>query len=92
MGLIGVGQAEAFQLLFNAGGIFYAITYVVMFAIPLFGLRGLETAPPRWLKLLSLSGLLMTGLCVILSVFLKRQRNMQGAGLPNLVKMLVNVR
>jgi amino acid transporter len=69
LGLIGVGQAEAFQLLFNAGGIFYAITYLVMFAIPLFGLRGLEMAPPRWLKLLSLSGLMMTGLYVVLSVF-----------------------
>ena len=40
MSLIGVGQAEAFQLVFNAGGIFYALTYVVMFAIPIFGLRG----------------------------------------------------
>src|SRR5512141_2358566 len=28
LGIIGVGQAEAFQLLFNAGGIFYAITYL----------------------------------------------------------------
>ena len=42
LSLIGVGQAEAFQLLFNAGGMFYALTYVVMFAIPLFGLRGDE--------------------------------------------------
>ncbi len=40
LSLIGVGQAEAFQLVFNASGIFYALTYVVMFAIPLFGLRG----------------------------------------------------
>jgi len=39
LSLIGVGHAEAFQLLFNASGIFYALTYVVMFAIPLFGLR-----------------------------------------------------
>ena len=38
LSLIGVGHAEAFQLLFNASGIFYALTYVVMFAIPLFGL------------------------------------------------------
>ncbi len=69
LGLIGVGQAEAFQLLFNAGGIFYAITYLVMFAIPLFGLRGLEIPTPIWLRLLSLSGLLMTVLYVTLSVF-----------------------
>ena len=67
--LVGVRQAEAFQLLFNAGGIFYALTYVMMFAIPLIGLRGVTPRPPRWLKALSLSGLLMTLLYVVLSVF-----------------------
>ena len=69
LGIIGVGQAEAFQLLFNAGGIFYAITYLVMFAIPLFGLRDLATPPPIWLKLASLSGLAMTLLYVVVGVF-----------------------
>ena len=69
LGIIGVGQAEAFQLLFNAGGIFYAITYLVMFAIPLFGLRDLATPPPLWLKLASLSGLSMTLLYVVVGVF-----------------------
>ena len=44
LSLIGVGQAEAFQLLFNAGGMFYALTYVVMFAIPIFGLRAVYAA------------------------------------------------
>jgi amino acid transporter len=56
LSLIGVGHAEAFQLLFNASGIFYALTYVVMFAIPLFGLRGVTPRPPLWLRLASLSG------------------------------------
>ena len=66
---IGVGQAEAFQLLFNASGIFYALTYVVMFAIPIFGLRGVSPRPPLWLRAASLSGLLMTLLYIGLSVF-----------------------
>jgi glutamate:GABA antiporter len=66
---IGVGQAEAFQLLFNAGGMFYALTYVVMFAIPIFGLRGVTPRPPLWLKIASASGLLMTLLYIGLSVF-----------------------
>ena len=69
LSLIGVGQAESFQLLFNAGGMFYAITYVVMFAIPLFGLRALGARPPLWLRVVSLSGLLMTLLYLALSVF-----------------------
>ena len=68
LSLVGVGQAEAFQLLFNASGIFYALTYVVMFAIPLVGLRGITPAPPLWLKVASASGLLMTLLNIVLSV------------------------
>src|SRR5947209_19064676 len=31
-GLLGVGKQEAFQLLWNTAGIFYALTYLVMFA------------------------------------------------------------
>jgi glutamate:GABA antiporter len=69
LSLVGVRQAEAFQLLFNAGGIFYALTYVMMFAIPLVGLRGVTPRPSRWLQAASLSGLLMTLLYVVLSVF-----------------------
>jgi amino acid transporter len=67
--LIGVGQQEAFQLLFNAGGIFYALTYLVMFAIPIVGLRNTELRPPLWLRIASLSGFLMTLLYVTLSIF-----------------------
>lgn len=66
---VGVGQAEAFQLLFNASGTFYALTYVVMFAIPLFGLRGVTPRPPLWLRMASTSGLLMTLLYIAFSVF-----------------------
>lgn len=69
LGNLGVGQAEAYQLLNNASGVFYAITYVVMFAIPLFGLRGVAPRPPLWLKIACTSGLLMTLLYITLSIF-----------------------
>lgn len=69
LSLIGVGQAEAFQLLFNAGGMFYALTYVIMFAIPIFGLRGMSPQPPRWLRVVACSGLAMTLLYLTLSIF-----------------------
>jgi amino acid transporter len=69
LSLIGVGQAESFQLLNNASGIFYALTYVVMFAIPLFGLRAVHQRPPLWLRAVSFSGLAMTVLYVTLSIF-----------------------
>lgn len=68
VGLIGVGKQEAFQLLWNASGVFYALTYLVMFAIPLFGLRGITPRPPFWLRACALSGLLMTILYVALSI------------------------
>jgi amino acid transporter len=67
-GLVGVGKQEAFQLLWNASAIFYGLTYLVMFAIPLVGLRGSAAPPPAWLRAASLSGLLMTALYVTLSI------------------------
>ena len=68
LGLIGVGKQEAFQLLWNSAGIFYALTYLAMFAVPLFGLKRAHVQPPWWVKLCALSGLLMTAMYVGLSV------------------------
>jgi amino acid transporter len=68
VGLIGVGKQEAFQILWNASGVFYALTYLVMFAIPLIGLRNAHVRPPVWLRVAALSGFLMTLLFVILSL------------------------
>src|SRR5882724_3325994 len=68
VGLLNVGKQEAFQLLWNASGLFYALTYVAMFAIPLVGLRGVKPAPPTWLKIVACSGLLMTILYVGFSI------------------------
>jgi glutamate:GABA antiporter len=67
-GLIGVGKQEAFQLLWNASAVFYALTYLVMFAIPLVGLRRQRERPPLWLKASAASGFLMTALFVVLSI------------------------
>jgi hypothetical protein len=68
VGLIGVGKQEAFQLLWNASGLFYALTYCVLFAIPIFGLRNASTRPPLWLRLCAACGLTMTLLFVALSI------------------------
>ena len=68
-GIVGVGEQEAFQLLQNAAGSFYAISYLVMFAIPIAGLRGVKPSPPLWLKIAAGSGFLMTLLYVVVSVF-----------------------
>lgn len=68
VGLIGVGKQEAFQILWNASAVFYALTYLVMFAIPLVGLRNVTPRPPVWLRIAAVSGFLMTLLNVILAL------------------------
>lgn len=66
--LAGVGQQEAFQILDNASGIFYSLTYLVMFALPLIGLRKGGHAPPLWLRGAAVSGFAMTLLYSVLSI------------------------
>jgi glutamate:GABA antiporter len=66
--LIGVGQQEAFELLQIWGFTFYAIAYLALFAIPLFAGTGSAFRSPPWLRILALSGLLLTLLFVLLSV------------------------
>jgi amino acid transporter len=68
-GLIGVGEQEAFQLLDNAAGIFYGFAYLMLFAIPLFGLRAMGARPPLWLKVAAGAGFFTTLLYCVLSVF-----------------------
>ena len=58
--LIDTGTQEAFQLLDNAGGVFYASTYMVLFAIPLFGMKGFGVRAPWWLKIACVSGFLVS--------------------------------
>jgi amino acid transporter len=67
--LIGVGQQEAFQLIDNAAGIFYAIAYLVLFAIPICGLKRLNLRPPLWLKIAAGAGALTTLLYIVLTIF-----------------------
>jgi glutamate:GABA antiporter len=57
---MGVHAHEAFQLIDNAGGVFYALTYLVLFAIPLFGMKALGVKSPWWLKLACASGFVVT--------------------------------
>src|SRR5262249_4043945 len=63
VGLIGFCKQEAFQLLWNASGIFYGLTYLVMFAIPV-----ADSHAPGWLKVAALSGFASTLLFVVISI------------------------
>ncbi|HEU4765819.1 MAG TPA: APC family permease [Pyrinomonadaceae bacterium] len=60
LSLMGVHTQEAFQLIDNAGGVFYALTYLVLFAIPMFGMKALGVRSPWWLKIACASGFLVT--------------------------------
>ena len=60
LSLTGVHAQEAFQLIDNAGGVFYALTYLVLFAIPMFGMKALGVRAPWWLKIACASGFLVT--------------------------------
>jgi amino acid transporter len=60
LSLAGVQAHEAFQLIDNAGGVFYALTYLVLFAIPLFGMKALGVKSPWWLKIACASGFIVT--------------------------------
>lgn len=60
LSLSGTHAEEAFHLLDNAGGVFYASTYLVLFAIPIFGMKAFGVKPPLWLKLACASGFIVS--------------------------------
>lgn len=69
LSLVGVGAQEAFQLIDNAAGIFYALTYLAMFALPFAGVAAVSRRAPMWLKVAAASGFATTLLYTVLSVF-----------------------
>ena len=68
-GQAGVGVQEAFQVLENAAGIFYALTYLALFAIPIFGVANLARRPSGLLRIGAACGFAVTLLYSTLSVF-----------------------
>lgn len=68
LSLTGVGAQEAFQLLDNAGGVFYALTYLVLFAIPMFGMKAFGVRAPLWLKIACGSGFVVTVIYIVFAV------------------------
>lgn len=66
LSLLGAREQEASQLLTAASIVHYAIVYVALFAIPLFGAAALRTQLPGWLKLAAAAGLIssLVSLCI----------------------------
>src|SRR5205807_9496410 len=67
--LIRVSEQEAFQLQDKAAGVFYALIYMVLFAIPMVAMKRFGAMAPWWLKVASASGFLMSVIYAFFTVF-----------------------
>jgi len=69
LSMLGVREQEAYQLLAAASIALYAITYVVLFALPVVGSRALRSALPWWVKLAALAGLISSLVSLMIAVY-----------------------
>jgi len=69
LGSLGVKVAEAFQVLANSAIEMYAISYLAMFAIPLFGLKALRDKIPTWVACSSAIGLAFTLFALVMTSY-----------------------
>jgi len=69
LSMLGVREQEASQLLLNASTVHYAIAYVALFALPVFGSRRLRSALPGWLKAVALAGMAASAVALLISVY-----------------------
>src|SRR5215831_1030897 len=69
LSMLGVREQEAYQLLSVAAIALYAITYVVLFALPLLGRRELRSAMPAWVKLAALGSLISRAGSLVIGVY-----------------------
>jgi glutamate:GABA antiporter len=66
--LIGVKEQEAFQLQDNAATTFYALIYLVLFAIPLVAIKRFGVKAPWWLKVAAVSGFVVSVIAAYFSL------------------------
>jgi amino acid transporter len=69
LSLLGVGEQESNQLLVAASTVHYAIAYIALFALPLFGVAAFRAQLPGWLKLAAAGGLLSSAVALGISVY-----------------------
>lgn len=65
---VGVKEDEAFQTLLTCSFTFYALAYLVLFAVPLFSAKKKGLRPGVWVRAAAWSGFLATLLFIVLSV------------------------
>lgn len=67
--LVGVSEQEAFQFQDNVAGAFYALIYMVLFAIPLVAAKRFGVQAPLWLKLAAASGFVVSVVYTFFTLF-----------------------
>src|SRR5207245_5456051 len=66
---IGAGIQEAFQLVDNAANVFYAIVYLSLFALPIFGTSTVRSGAQVWLRVASACGCSVSLLAIFFTVY-----------------------
>src|SRR5437764_5602059 len=91
--LIGVKEAEAFQFQDNAASIFYALIYMVLFAIPIIAMRRFGSRAPWWLKIAATLGFIasVTGAFYTVFPIIEVQRRFLFAAKIIVVVIVANV-
>ena len=69
LSLVGVQEQESSQLLTNASIVHYAVAYIALFALPLFGARTLREKLPGWLKAVSSAGMAASVVSLLIAVY-----------------------
>ncbi len=69
LSMLGVREQEASQLLATASIAHYAITYVALFALPVFGAGALRNALPGWVRLVSIAGMGSSAVALMITVY-----------------------
>lgn len=69
LSMVGVREQEASQLLAAASIVHYAIAYVSLFALPLFGTAAFRAGMPWWLRWAAGAGLLASLLTLVIAVY-----------------------
>jgi amino acid transporter len=69
LSMMGVEEQEASQLLATSSIVLYAITYVSLFALPVFGRGVLRSGLPGWLKAVSVAGLFSSLISLFIAAY-----------------------
>lgn len=67
--LIGVKEQEAFQFQDSAANVFYALIYMVLFAIPIIAMKRFGANSPWWLKAAAAAGFVVSAIGAFFTIF-----------------------